>query len=227
MFTRSFLLALTLSSHFLLMGMKNKEIEYKIRLSISHEEFENKLKENKLAKRTGLKFQTDTYLQKEGIVITYNNYVVVPETFRIRQTTIGDDSKYSICYKKSADKKDQHSFREEYETSIGNQDILITFLSAFSRTIINSLTITKKRTTYLIDGLEIALDDVIDLGKFIEIEVKKEVSSKEEGFELIETFLKNCGIKEFTFFEESYYTMALNQLVYNIDHKFGVQKKLE
>jgi adenylate cyclase class IV len=213
-----FICSIALGTH--LQSMTHKEIEYKIQLlSIEeHCNFEKRLQNNELAKAQETITQKDDYLVLDKHTWDQGKgYLYIPKTFRIRENS---KKGCSICFKQSFDEEDQHSFRYEYETSIGNPEIFIKFLMHFIEEDIHYCSIEKTRTTYLIDGLEIACDQVKDLGNFIEIEVKKEVSSKEEGYALIEKFLKDMGIQKYKLFTQNYFIMRLN------DCDFGVLKEL-
>lgn len=191
-----------------LQSMKNKEIEYKIQL-LAHEHFafEQKLEKDNLVTCKGMVHQKDTYFK----TISKNS------TLRIRESSKGN----SICLKKTIDLHDAHTYREEYETSIGNVQTLSNILFELDHQ--KELTINKTRTVYLIDGLEIAFDVVTELGLFIEIEVKKEITSKEEAIALIEKFLKKYEVTQFKLFTESYYTIASH----HNKSDFEIEKKLE
>ena len=58
------------------------------------------------------------------------------------------------------------------------------------------MVVDKKRTAYIIDNLEVAVDDVKDLGMFIEIEIKDHYESVEDGIEQIFSLAKKLELEE-------------------------------
>ena len=110
----------------------------------------------------------------------------INEWLRLRNS----DGKYSITYKnwhRGEDKKSSHC--DEYETTIGEIDQLEKILSVLNFETV--VIVDKKRQAYLYKDYEIALDEVKDLGNFVEVEYKgtKVRDAKEIAAEIKE-FLK-------------------------------------
>jgi adenylate cyclase class 2 len=91
----------------------------------------------------------------------------INEWLRLRNS----DSKYSITYKnwhRDEDKKSSHC--DEYETTIGDIDQIEKILNVLDfKTVV---IVDKKRKAYLYKDWEIALDEVKNLGNFVEVEYK-------------------------------------------------------
>ena len=98
-------------------------------------------------------------------------------------------------YDKSFDRKDgSQDYAEEYETKISQPDELRKMLRFLDfRKVI---TIDKQREYWDCGDLEICLDDVKNLGFFIEVEAKKNFSSTSEAREKCIGFLHKVGIKD-------------------------------
>jgi predicted adenylyl cyclase CyaB len=143
------------------------------------------------------------------------------EVWRVREI---NSTNAQICYKKTHldpdNKKITH--RDEHETSVGDPTIALTILGALAGPS-DTTVIEKQRTTYLYNDLvEIVFDTVINLGSFIEIELKQPVDSPQVGIQIIEDFLKSSGISEIKLFNRSYVHMAWNpNYDFSTTHKFN------
>lgn len=75
---------------------------------------------------------------------------------------------------------------------------------------IHQIPISKKRTLYEYQQFEIALDDIHNIGSFIEIELKSDEQDVVKGTESIYQFLRDAGIMTITLYTRSYLHMAIN-----------------
>lgn len=84
------------------------------------------------------------------------------------------DTKNILSYKKFVDKtEDKNSYCIEHEIEIEDIDTLTKILNDLR--IDKTITIKKERKSFYIDDLlEVSLDDVDGLGKFVELEIKNE-----------------------------------------------------
>ena len=87
-----------------------------------------------------------------------------------------------------------YDYAEEYETEISNVEEFkktLEFLD-FKKIV----TIEKKREYWMCGDIEIALDDVKELGYFIEAEAKGDFKNEIEAKKLCVDFLRNLGIQD-------------------------------
>ncbi len=83
---------------------------------------------------------------------------------------------------------------DEYETVVSNPDSLLAIFNALD--IKRLVTVKKLRRTYdLREAFEVALDDVQDLGNFIEIELTKDFGSIEQNLEALRGIVRECGLE--------------------------------
>lgn len=99
-------------------------------------------------------------------------------------------------YDKSINKKadGEQDYAEEYETEILNAEVFkktLGFLD-FKKVV----TVDKKREYWMCGDIEVALDDVKDLGYFMEAEAKGNFKNTEEAKKACIDFLENLGIKD-------------------------------
>ena len=135
----------------------------------------------------------------------------INEWLRLRNS----DGKYSITYKnwhRDENKKAHHC--DEYETSLGEIDQLEKILNVLNFTTV--VIVDKKRKAYLYKDYEIALDEVKDLGNFVEIEYKgKKVRDPNEIAKEMKEFLKSLSLGRIAINSVGYAYKLLNP---NDDH---------
>jgi predicted adenylyl cyclase CyaB len=81
--------------------------------------------------------------------------------------------------------------------------------------------IDKVRKKYLYNEFEIVIDNVKNLGIFVEVELKEEVGDVKEGHKILKEFLKTIGIRKFKEQFRGYVSMFWNP---HID--FGEEKEI-
>ncbi len=144
------------------------DVEIEIKIKLSNEEYQN-LKENLkiIAKYDKKTVQKDEYFTPEYRDFTKEQYPF--EWLSVRERGGKNILNYKHYYPEGAEK---HEWCDEYEVNLDNSEKI---KKIFKRINIKSFaTINKIRYTYIYkDKYEIALDEVKDLGYFVEIEVKK------------------------------------------------------
>lgn len=126
------------------------------------------------------------------------DFIETDEALRIRYS----DERTFITYKgPRMDRKTKSREEIEFEISSGHAAEKILERLGFKR----SGEVSKLRENYSIDNMQISLDDVESLGRFVEIEIKGE--HNEENIEKLFTIAKKLGLKEFI--TESYLEMVL------------------
>jgi adenylate cyclase class 2 len=184
-----------------------KEIEIKIELeSRMLEHLRNWLIQN--AKFMDKLEMVDYYLdnpQKSMYVKSPKGFIDPIEFWRVRQV----DNVYFLCNKKRAiDQDGKTLYVEENEAVTPDGQAILQILK--KRGLTNQVIIRKTREIFQIQDFEVALDDIQDLGKFVEIELKSDDQDVEVGIEKIYELLKKIGIVEFIQYDRGYLCMSLN-----------------
>ena len=161
----------------------NVEIEIKVKIFDVNELREKIKKEAKLVKTI---HQVDEYYGPPHKVFFKENPKENDEYLRIRT----QENKKIIGYYKVID-AGNHS--EEYEVDIGDAKIMKEILKKLD--FISVVTVDKKREVYEVDGFELCIDSVKDLGNFLEIEAKKDFGSPEKSIAGCKKLLKALNIK--------------------------------
>ncbi len=161
----------------------SREIE--VKLALSPQEF-NSIEERILrkikAKFLGKRKEIDIYF-----LHPLRDFSESKEALRVRKTS---DGKFFLTYKKIG--KGPFKSRKELEVEVSDGNTLITILEALGFK--KFLQIEKERKEYLTkENIKLCLDNVKDLGLFLEIEVMN--SDPEKSKRKILDLIKNLGIK--------------------------------
>lgn len=121
---------------------------------------------------------------------------LISEWLRLRKT----EKNSSINYKNWHIKEGENTVScDEQETVVENFKQMYEILSSLG--FIEIATVEKYRTSWIIDKAEISIDEVTDLGSYIEIEAKGDFSSIEEAKNYIYNYLEkteaNLGEQDF------------------------------
>jgi adenylate cyclase class 2 len=148
----------------------------------------------------GIENQADTYYNTP-----FHDFAKTDEALRIRV----QDNKYLLTYK--GPKMDRFSkTREEFEVEINDANNMGNILSSLG--FFPVATIVKKRKKYRMGDFFIAIDNVRNLGDFIEVEINlKESRNYEEKVESIFRFIEKLGISRDSTVRESYLEMFLGK----------------
>jgi adenylate cyclase class 2 len=138
-----------------------------------------------LGKYVKKEVQTDTYFQHPC-----RDFRKTDEAFRVRAA----GKKFYLTYKGPKAKSDL-KIRREIEFPVSEKIYELLTALGFTRTLV----VKKTRKYYSIRGLEVALDNVTGLGRFIEIESREAGSEKK-----IMQLAKKLGIKEESITTKSY-----------------------
>lgn len=159
----------------------NIEVEIKVKVN-NPDKARKKIKTiGKLIKKI---YQIDTYYSPPNKEF-YKKNEFCEEYLRTRE----ENNKLSFEYHRAIMKNGHKTHTEEYETFVEKPKILkeiLDFLNFKKRTII-----IKKREIYDCDDFEVILDDVKNLGFFIEVEAKNNKLKREDCM----SFLKKLNIK--------------------------------
>lgn len=196
----------------------NKEIEIKIQINSEQLNLlQNWLDKN--AKFVGQLEHTEYYLDNPNDSFLFTapqGYKDAHKYFRVRLTKDGD----SACFKSFYfDENGKATHCDETEIKLVNGKQMLQLLEVIGFT--DQTLVQKKRKTYVIDGHEIVIDDVKNLGIFVEIEIKHQVDDIALGLQGINDLLKQIGITKFKKQERGYTSMA-----WNPDYDFGEEISL-
>lgn len=139
------------------------------------------------AKFTGEKYQKDEYFSP-----VHRNFIEtepVKEWLRVRES-----KNNSITYKLwHYDENGRSNYCDEYETSIGEPAQLRKIFTALDLKPV--ITVEKKRRSWVCQDYEIVVDEVTDLGTFVEVEYKGEagVGSADNIVSEMVSFLRKAG----------------------------------
>lgn len=148
----------------------------------------------------GIENQADTYYNSQ-----YRDFKETDEALRVRVK----DGEYFLTYK--GPKMDSVSkTRKEFQVEINDADNMGTILSSLG--FFPVATVSKKRKNYRIGDFCIALDEVRNLGNFIEIEIPaRDSKNYEEKVESIFKFIERLGIGRKSTIRRSYLEMMLGK----------------
>ncbi|KCZ73274.1 putative adenylate cyclase [Candidatus Methanoperedens nitroreducens] len=148
----------------------------------------------------GIENQADTYYNAP-----FRDFWVTDEALRIRS----QGSKYFLTYK--GPKMDSVSkTRKEFEVEVNDAGNMGNILSSLGFSPVT--TIVKKRKIYRLGNYFIALDNVRNLGDFIEVEASiNDSRNYEEEVETIFKLIEKLGISRVSTVRESYLEMLLKK----------------
>jgi adenylate cyclase class 2 len=148
----------------------------------------------------GIETQSDTYYNAP-----YRDFGKTDEALRIRV----EDGKSILTYK--GPKMDKVSkTRKEVQTEIKDLDGMGNILSSLG--FVPVATVSKKRKNFRIGDFFISLDEVRDLGNFIEVEIDvKDSRNFQEKVEIIFKFMGKLGISRESSIRKSYLEMILEK----------------
>jgi adenylate cyclase class 2 len=148
----------------------------------------------------GIETQADTYYNAP-----YRDFAKTDEALRIRV----EDGRSVLTYK--GPKMDTISkTRKEIETEIKDIDGMGNILSSLG--FFPVATVSKKRKNFRVGDFYISLDEVRDLGNFMEVEIGvKDSRNFQEKVESIFKFMGKLGIKRESSIRKSYLEMILEK----------------
>ena len=137
------------------------EVEVKVRAD--HESVRSTL-EARDARRLGTVEQTDVYFDAP-----HRNFAETDEALRLRREVEDEKSRTVLTYKGSRVDGESKT-REEIETPIEDVSDVKAILEALGFE--PAATVTKTRERWMLEGYEVALDDVEGLDQFLEVEAE-------------------------------------------------------
>ena len=172
--------------------------------------------------------QTDHYLDNQNSSFLfdsqqgYKDYSTLLRMRFVQDGQDGQDGTVFVCTK--VRHFDRDTLRivdcDEYETVVANGQIMLTIFKILGYHV--QWTIHKSRKIYHFEDFEIALDNVKELGLFIEIELKNHDNRTHSGLARIFNLLRKIGITKFKKLRRGYLSMYLNP-----EHDFTEWMELE
>ncbi len=153
------------------------------------------------------------FTQKHG------GYKDTMDYMRIRFSNKGD----SVCLKhfyEDPKRPGETTHCDEYEYNVSDGEMALKLFEQLGYT--DNTWMEKRRKKYDIKDFGIVIDNVKDLGIFVEVELKKEVDNIDEGKQQILELLKNIGIKKFLMQTRGYMSM-----LWNPGYEFGKEIMLD
>lgn len=151
---------------------------------------------------------SDYYLDNPASSFFFTNkegYLDAMTFFRVRMT--GDE--HVLCVKKRIlDETGRTLYCDESEVLVADGNIVLSILEKTGY--ITKVIINKQRKVYVYKYFEIVIDNVENLGIFVEVELKTDAEDPKEGKFLIYNFLKSIGIAKFKNYKLGYASIMLN-----------------
>lgn len=97
----------------------------------------------------------------------HRSFADTDEALRVRRQRSGDDERVEVTYKGPL-VDEASKTREEVQTTVADEDAIDLILDRLGFDA--AATVRKERTFYDVDGYTVTLDDVADVGRFVEVE---------------------------------------------------------
>ncbi|MFH1644729.1 MAG: class IV adenylate cyclase [bacterium] len=181
-----------------------KEIEIKMQLDeTSMKKLTDWLEIN--AKDLGADSYTDYYLDNPDATFFYMAKGGVKDILQFIRIRF-QKGKNIVCYKnRHITETGKTLYCDEYETGIDDGKIMMKIFNSLGYT--DQTVLKKKRHTYEAGDFDIVIDDVEDLGMFVEVELKNQ---EKDGVKEIYNLLKQIGITKLKQFDRGYICMKVN-----------------
>ncbi len=201
--------------------MAGKELEIKFRLPDKDFKLLSKwLSQN--AKFTGEEDHEEYYFDHREVPFTFINDEGLNDAadyLRLRKEKSG---RYSIClkrWKKHPVRKDEYTHCDEYEFEISDAVQAKELLENIGFFVLTPIIKSRKKFKHNI--FEIVIDEVKNLGRFVEIELKEAFTDTDVAYEKIYNLLRKIGIKKVAIQERGHVTQIMNP-----DHDFSIVREL-
>lgn len=168
--------------------MNNKDIEIEIKLPLQNPD------EVKIFLNKNAKLVSENIYQKNSYSIPiHRDFLAVKYPFewlRLRKSPKGMFITYKHFFPENAKKTD---YCDEFETKIDNFEAMEKMF--ISLNLKNAVVVEKSRTSWIFEEVEIVIDDVTDLGFYIELEAKGSFDNPKDGKSYLYEVLKKLNAK--------------------------------
>jgi adenylate cyclase class 2 len=159
------------------------EVELKVRAD--HDAVRDRL-DQLGASAAGTVEQVDTYYDAP-----HRDFAATDEALRLRRETTADAATTHITYKGPLVEVASKT-REEFETTVGDDDTAAAILDALGFT--PAATVEKHRERYRYDEFTVTLDDVAGLGTFVEVDAEAREADIDATRERARDLLTDLGL---------------------------------
>ncbi|MFB6081058.1 MAG: class IV adenylate cyclase [Haloferacaceae archaeon] len=146
--------------------------------------------------------QRDTYYDAP-----HRDFAATDEALRVRRTSGEGDDETRLTYKgplvEGAGKT-----REEHETAVADAEETAAILDGLG--FAPAAVVEKRRETWRLDGYEVVLDDVTDLGRYVEVERTVPESEIDPAYRGAEQVLRDLGLDPADAVSTSYLGLLLH-----------------
>lgn len=193
----------------------NKEIE--IKLKVENGELKTLLswlKNN--TNYLGQRHQIDYYFESPNEEFSYVNEEGITDAVKYLRVRLSNEQNDSVTYKhwhEDPDNPGKYLYCDEHEFEVDDGRKVMKLLGhlGYKRDIV----VDKYRNVYKTEKFEIVIDEVKDLGTFVEIELKVEITDPKQGMDMIYALVKSIGINPIKIQTRGYVSM-----LWNPDHNF-------
>jgi len=168
--------------------MANNSIEIEIRFPLFNPEDVRNFLDNNANLQAENIYQKDTYFipaHRDFLDVEY-----IYEWLRLRESDKGMSLNYKHFFPENVCKTD---YCEEFETKVDNIDALKKMFNSLNFR--EAVVVEKNRAAWLLDQTEIVIDDVTDLGSFMELEATGHFDNPKEGKEYLYSVLQKMNAK--------------------------------
>lgn len=168
--------------------MNNKDVEIEIKLPLQNpdevKEFLNK----------NAKLVSENIYQKDSYYVPiHRNFLAVKYPFewlRLRKSSKGMFITYKHFFPENVKKTD---YCDEFETKIDNFEAVEKMFKSLDFK--DAVIVEKSRTSWIFEDVEIVIDDITDLGFYIELEAKGSFDNPKDGKTYLYEVLKKLNAK--------------------------------
>jgi predicted adenylyl cyclase CyaB len=114
-------------------------------------------------------------------------------SLRIRKQTANGQTQVEVNTKIITNEGDHNSW-EEHETEASSFDEAVAIFQAIGFK--SFFTLEKERVTYQVDDMTVCLEDIVDFGPVIEVEVMANKSKSQQAKQRIRAFLTDIGVTD-------------------------------
>ncbi|MFW6384018.1 MAG: class IV adenylate cyclase [Halodesulfurarchaeum sp.] len=176
------------------------EVETKLRAA--HEDLEETL-QDRGANRIEAVTQIDVYYGAP-----HRDFATTDEALRRRTERRDGDDRTVLTYKGPRE-SGAGKVRPEHETVVRDPDALASILEALGFE--PAATVTKRRHRYDLDGVAVTLDEVEELGEFVEVETGVKRSDIDAARDRVTATIAALGLSDATPIQESYLELLLEK----------------
>lgn len=131
-------------------------------------------------------------------------------SLRIRKQTIGSQTSMEVNTK-TITSEDDHNAWEEHEVSVSSFEETVAIFQTIGFK--PFFTLEKERATYHLADMTVCLEDIVDFGPVIEVEIMAQKSQSDQTKQQIKNFLAGIGVSEEKIVAKSVTNMLMRERV--------------